>query len=265
MSATATTTGRHLEVNGARLYVEATGQGDPIVLAQPGLMSSAVYGGVASLLAERFRVVTFDSRGHGQSTNPSGELSYELLADDTAALIAALALKRPFVGGWSDGGEIALQLELRHPGVVRGLIAGGTSLELGTERARASMREMLHVGDDNAVDLDAFAATWGASLLPMMRQFHSGGEAHWQDVVQRSATMWLTYPGLTRAEVARIAAPTLVLVGDRDEFIPVEEGVRLYRELPNAELAILPGCSHMRPLGDPASFTCLISDFLARH
>jgi pimeloyl-ACP methyl ester carboxylesterase len=77
--------------------------------------------------------------------------------------------------------------------------------------------------------------------------------------------MWLTYAGLTRAEVARIAAPTLVLVGDRDEFIPIEEGVRLYRELPHAELAVLPGCSHMRPLGDPASFSRLIADFLARH
>jgi pimeloyl-ACP methyl ester carboxylesterase len=265
MSASATATGRYLEVNGARLHVEDTGQGDPLVLAQPGLMSSAVYGEVASLLAERFRIITFDSRGHGQSTNPSGELSYELIADDTAALIDALALERPFVGGWSDGGEIALQVELRHPGLARGLIAGGTSLELGTDKARASMRQMLHAGNDDTVDLEAFAATWGATLVPMMRQFHPDGEAHWQDVVRQSAAMWLTYGGLTRADVARIAAPTLVLVGDRDEHIPVEEGVRLYRELPNAELAILPGCDHMRPLGDPASFSRLIADFLVRH
>jgi pimeloyl-ACP methyl ester carboxylesterase len=265
MSAQATASGRQLRINGADLFVEEHGQGSPVVLVQPGLVSSAAYGGLVPLLAERFRVIAFDSRGHGRSTNPSGELTYELIADDTAAVIEALALERPFVGGWSDGGEVALQLELRHPGVARGLIAGGTSLELGTEKAKASMRALFHSSDNDTVDIDAFARDWGDSLLPMMRHFHPNGEAHWQDVVRRSASMWLTYAGLTREKVARITAPALVLVGDRDEFIPVEEGVRLYRELPNAELAILPGCDHMRPLSDPASFARAVTDFLGRH
>lgn len=267
MATNAGATGRRIEANGANLYVEERGQGHPLVLPQPGLVSSAVYGGVATLLAERYRVVTFDSRGHGRSTNPSGELSYGLLADDTAALIAALGLERPFVGGWSDGGETALQLGLRHPGLAHGLIAGGTGLEMGgSERARAETRAFFHVDRDDVVDLDAFATAWEASLLPLLRQSHPGGEPQWHAVVQQSATMWLTYAGLTRADVERITTPTLVVIGDRDEFVPVEEGVRLYRWLPNAELAILPGCGHMDAFfSDPANLVQIIVDFLHRH
>ena len=169
------------------------------------------------------------------------------------------------MGGWSDGGEVALQFGLRYPGRARALIAGGTSLELGTEKARAEMRAFFHIGDDGEVDLPAVAAAFEQTLLPMLRQSHPDGEDHWQSVLKQSARMWLTYAGFTREEIGRIKEPALVVVGDRDEHVPVEEAVRLYRWLPNAELAILPGSAHMRPVFDPHVFTCAITDFLQRH
>ncbi|HEU0164364.1 MAG TPA: alpha/beta hydrolase [Thermomicrobiales bacterium] len=258
--------GRMVAINGADLHVREIGQGQPIVLVQPGLLSGECYEQLATLLAARFRVVTFDSRGHGRSTNPGGVLTYELLADDTVELIRALGMERPFVGGWSDGGEVALQVGLRHPGLARGLIAGGTSLEMGgSERDLAGLRAFFCTGANDVVDVDAFATRWEGSLLPMLRESHPGGEAQWQDVVRWSARMWMTYVGLTREETARITAPTLVAIGDRDEFVPVEEGVRLYRWLPNAGLAILPGSNHMRPVFEPASFASVLTDFVDRH
>src|SRR6188472_943787 len=90
MTAGTSATERQVEVNGASLHIEEQGTGDPILLVQPGLMSSAVYAGITPLLAGHYRVIAFDSRGHGQSTNPNGELSYQLIADDAAALIDAL-------------------------------------------------------------------------------------------------------------------------------------------------------------------------------
>jgi len=265
MTASVQAVGQQIEVNGVSLHVEEQGTGDPLVLVHMGFASSASWAAVTPLLAGQFRVITFDSRGHGLSTNPSGTLRYELLADDTASLIDALGLERPFVGGWSDGGEIALQLGLRHPGCARALVAGGTSLELGSEKARAEMRGFLHADADGVVDLEAFTAAFEQHLLPMMRRWHPHGEEHWQAVVRQSATMWLTYSGLTREQVTQIDAPTLVLVGDRDEHIPVEEAVRLYRWLSNAELAILPGSDHLRPIFDPALFARTMTDFLQRH
>lgn len=266
VTTTAAATGRRIEINGANLYIQERGQGQAIVLVQPGLLSSEVYEAVASRLAERFRVITFDSRGHGQSTNPRGALSFEVLADDTGALIRTLDLEQPFVGGWSDGGEVALHVALRYPGLARGLIAGGTSLEMGgSERARSETRAFFHANAHNVVDIDAFATAHAASLLPYLRQVHPNGEAQWQNVVRWSAHMWLTYGGLSRAEAARIAVPTLVVCGDHDEFHPVEAGVRLYRWLPNAELAILPGSDHMRPVFEPACLTPILIDFIDRH
>lgn len=265
MIANATSAGQLLDVNGVRLYVEEHGQGDPLLLVQPGLLSSASWTGVVPLLAERFHVITFDHRGHGQSSDSSVDLSFELLADDTAAVAGALNLDAPFVGGWSDGGEVALQFGLRHPGRARALIAGATSLELGSDKTRAGMRAMFHIDDRDEPDMQAIAGDFAQSLLPMMRRMHPRREDHWQKVVRQSLRMWLSYPGFTQDEVSRIQEPTLVLVGDRDEHVPVEEAVRLYRWLPDAELAILPGSSHMRPVFDPHVFTAVITDFLQRH
>jgi len=193
-------------------------------------------------------------------------LSFPLPADDSTALITALGLVRPFVGGWSDGGETALQLGLRHPGLARALIAGGTSLAMGgSERARAETRAFL-IDANDVIALDAFAVAEELALLPFLRQSHPGGEPQRRDVVQQSATMWLISAGLAWAEVARNATPPLVVIGDRDEFHPVEERVRLDRWLPNAELAILPGCDHLHPFfTDPASLVRVIVDFLDRH
>ena len=265
MSASAPAVEQQIEVNGASLFVEEHGQGDPIVLVHAGLLSSGSWAGLVPLLAESFRVITFDNRGHGRSTNPSGALSFEQLADDTAALIEVLELERPFVGGWSDGGEVALQFGLRHPGRARALVAGGTSLELGSEATKSQMRAIFHVDDDGVVDLDAVASEFEQTLLPMLRHSHPRGEQHWRTIVQQSLTMWLSYSGLTREQVERITEPVLVVVGDRDEYVPVEEALRLYRWLPQAELAILPGTSHLRPIMDPATLARSLTDFLRRH
>jgi pimeloyl-ACP methyl ester carboxylesterase len=257
---------RQIEINGASLYVEERGQGDPLVLVQPGLVSSAVYAGLVPLLAEQFRVVTFDTRGHGRSTNPSGALSYELITQDTLALIEALGLERPFVGGWSDGGQVALEIGARHPGLARALIVGAASLELHTEASHEMMRTFFQVRPDGTVDFEAFATSqMGQMMLPMLRQLHPNGDEHWQSVMQRSARMWLTYAGLTQEQVGGIETPALVVVGDRDEVIPVDMALTLYRWLPNAELAILPGADHMHPIFDPALLASVVTGFMARH
>lgn len=257
---------RLIGINGVELAVRDEGAGIPFVLAQPGLISSAVYDSLIPLLTDRYRVIAFDSRGHGHSTNPSGELTYELVADDTAALIRSLDLHQPFVGGWSDGGEVGLQVGLRHPGLARGIVAGGTSLETGgSEKMRANYRAFFHTNDNDEPDLDAFAAEWGESFLPELREAHPHGEAQWQDVVRWSAKMWITYKGITSEEASRITAPTLVVLGDRDWSYPIEDGLVLLRRLPNAEFAIVPGSDHMRPVYEPTILAQILIDFFQRH
>ena len=95
--------GRSREVNGATLYYEDRGAGAPLVPDPRRAHLERHVGAAAALPHRTLRVITPDSRGHGRSTNPSGQLSYAQLADDVAALIAALGLVRPVVGGYSDG------------------------------------------------------------------------------------------------------------------------------------------------------------------
>lgn len=255
--------GRHIEVNGASLYVEEHGQGPPVVLVHPGLTSSAAYSGVVPLLAEQCRVITFDTRGHGHSTNPSGELSYTAIADDTAALMTALGLAQPVVGGWSDGGHVALEVGLRHPGQARALIVGAAFADF--ERIRPQVRDAFRVNADGRVDTEAYARQYADSVLPMMRRWQPGGEEQIWRIVQWEATMLLTYPGLTDEQLRRIETPALVIHADRDELIDLDAALDLFRGLPDAELAILPGATHMRPMFDPATFVRVVTDFLQRH
>jgi pimeloyl-ACP methyl ester carboxylesterase len=79
-------------------------------------------------------VFTPDSRGHGRTDNPSGEISYRVLADDIAALVRALDLHKPMIAGYSDGGQVALEIGLRYPDLPRCLIVGGASASMSAPR-----------------------------------------------------------------------------------------------------------------------------------
>ena len=117
--------GRFVELSGATVHYQDHGSGAPLILIHGGLSSGTQWQPLLPELADGFRVITPDSRGHGRSANPSGELCYPRLADDIAALIAVLGLGRPVVGGWSDGGQVALDLGARHPAAASALIVGG--------------------------------------------------------------------------------------------------------------------------------------------
>lgn len=92
------------------------------------------------------------------------------------------------------------------------------------------------------------------------------GEDYWKPYLQQLSTMWLAPLQYTSAELQQISAPTLILVGDRDDSIlPVEQAAELYRLLPNAELAILPGKNHFMPWANAELFVQVIIDFLLRQ
>jgi pimeloyl-ACP methyl ester carboxylesterase len=189
-------TGSYLDLNGAKIHYEEQGSGIPIVLVHGGFTSSARWAPTVPSLADAFRVITPDSRGHGNSDNPSGELSYPQLADDVAALIAELGLVRPIVGGYSDGGQVTLEFGVRHPGVARGLVVGAAYPDF----ARSGIRDInaAFIGADAAgnPDLGVLDANLG-SYAAAARSRHPGGEAQWRALVEQSARMWLDYPGLT--------------------------------------------------------------------
>jgi pimeloyl-ACP methyl ester carboxylesterase len=254
-----------IEANGAALHYEEDGGGAPLILIHGGLASAAQWGTVIPEIAKGFRVITPDSRGHGRSTNPLGELSYALIADDIAAMIAALGLERPVVGGWSDGGQVTLELGARHPGAAGALIVGAAYPDFEAGGLRESHRALLGADEMGVPEAAHVDAQLGESAEEI-KSLHPGGAEQWRELVRQTAPMWLDYEGLGPDELRAIETPVLVLAGDRDELIPIELAISLYRALPEAELAICPGLSHDGPTVERAPvFANLIRDFARRH
>lgn len=257
---------RVLEIHGADLHVDEHGRGASLVLVHGGLGSAAEWAPMIPLLADRFHVITLDNRGHGRSTNPRGVLSYPTLADDLAALIAAFGLERPVVGGWSDGGQIVLELAVRHPEAAGALVVGGAYPDFVSTGLHETHRALLGADAAGNPDLAHLAAEL-SDAAEEIRALHLGGQRHWAELIRQTAGMWLEYPGLTAHDVAAITHPTLVLAADRDEIIPLDLAVALYRALPNAEFAVGPRADHAAPLTAERApvFAALIGDFAQRY
>jgi pimeloyl-ACP methyl ester carboxylesterase len=254
-----------VEVNGAALHYEERGEGPALILIHGGLASGPDWEPLVPELGGDFRMITPDSRGHGRSTNPAGELSYARIADDVAKLIAALDVGRPVVGGWSDGGQVTLELGARHPGAAAALIVGAAYPDFDAGGIREAHRALLGADDSGVPDLAHLDEEFGKFADEFKAQ-HPGGAERWSSLVRQTAPMWLEYEGLGADEIARIEAPVLVLAGDRDEFIPLDLSVSLYRALPGAELAVCPSLSHEGPTPERAAvFADLIRDFARRH
>lgn len=257
--------GQAVEANGAALHYEQRGDGVPLILIHGGLASGAMWEPVVPELEDSFRVITPDSRGHGDSTNPSDTLSYSLIADDIAALIDVLGLDRPVVGGWSDGGQVTLELGASHPGAAAALVVGAAYPDFESTGLRDAHRELLGADDRGVPDERHLDAELGESAEEV-KALHPGGAEQWESLIRQTASMWLDYEGLDTGQLQAIQEPVLVLAGDGDEFIPVELAVKLYRQLHDAELAVCPRLSHDGPTPERATvLASLIRDFAVRY
>jgi pimeloyl-ACP methyl ester carboxylesterase len=236
--------------------VEA-GTGEPLLLLHGGMAStSAVWAGYGwswydalPELARHFRVIAPDTRGHGRTRNPGVPMSYPLLADDWAALIAALGLERPLVCGFSDGGIAATVMAIRHPGSARALVnvAGYDVFNPASQDFVRLRRRMGGSPDATAADPEYFAGKSAGQewFGRFVRDLDAAqGEGAWRSLLRDVFPMWTQPMAYTHADWAAIAVPTLIVVGDRDYYCTPEDGVTAYRALPRGELCILPGLDH---------------------
>lgn len=254
--------GDYIQANGLNIYYDEQGQGKPLLLIHAGTLTAKSWQPYLAAFAEHFRVITPDSRGHGRTANPTGSLSYRLLADDMAAFVQALALDKPLICGYSDGGQVALEIGMRYPELPQALVVGGAWFKF-TESYRAMTRALF--GDEQSPDVDTEKferenPSWAAGLQ------QSYGAEGWKTFLKQLKPMWASPLNYALDDFAQVVAPTLVLVGDRDEVVPIEEAAEMYRLLSNAELVVLPGADHGSFISAKAAlFQPLLLDFLLRH
>ena len=251
-----------VQANGVNMYYETHGQGEPLLLLHAGTLSADMWQPYLAAFTAHYRVIAPDMRGHGRSDNPTGAMSYRQLADEVVAFARALDLNKLPIAGFSDGGQVALEIGMRYPNLPRSLVVGGVWFQF-TAKYRAWARDAL--GDEESPEVDTVRLArdhpdWAAWLEQIY------GPDDWKPLLIHIKRMWTTPLNYTPDDFARVVAPTLVLLGDRDELVSIDEAAEMYRLLPAAELAVVPGANHGAFFSEKvAAFQSLMLDFLLRH
>ena len=222
----------------------------------------------AAALAKHYTVLRYDTRGHGQSSAPSGAYSLDMLADDLKALLDGLAVKQTHFVGLSMGGMIGQTFALKYPGVFTSLALCDTTSAYG-EDAMATWMERVRVTETKgmAAIVDGTLSRW---FTEAFRNSHP-------DVMKSAGEMIRTTPVAgyggccqalplinTTARLREIKCPAIVIVGADDPGTPVAMARIMHEAMPGSELLVLPSAAHIANLEQPAAFNAALSGFLSR-
>ena len=252
----------YVEVNGLNMYYEIHGTGQPLVLLHGAFSAIGTsFGDVLPQLAETRRVIAFEMQAHGHTADIDRPLSMEQMADDTAAALRQLGIEEADVFGYSMGAGVALQVAIRHPEVVRKLVLASVTynkngVHPGLMEGLAEMKpEMM------------FGSPWHEEytrIAPRPEDFAT--------LFAKKTQMDREVRDLPAEAIEEIQAPTLLIIGDSDIVRP-EHAVEMFRllgggvmgdlaGLPNSQLAILPGTTHVTVVQRADLLLAMIPPFL---
>ena len=240
-----------IDIDGLPVFYETEGDGDPIVLLHGGLADNSTWASQFSGFSPHRRVVSAERQAQGHTPDRPGPLTYQAMTDQTISFLEALGLGPVDLVGWSDGGMIGTLIVAEHPELVRTLTVTGSGFS-SVGYVPGAMEELVNLTPEDD-DMAMFVA--------MYEQASPDGALHFPDVWQKMRTMW-SEPFDWTAEVARITAPTLVIVGD-DDYITVSHAEQFSRKVRSGQLAVVPGASHILPMEKPDLFNRLVLDFTA--
>ena len=251
-----------VRANGVDIHYLERGTGVPLVLLHGGMVTTNpiwanhpfAYTSHLDAFAEHFRVIAPDTRGGGRTRHVGEPFTFDVLADDVLLLIDALHLDRPRLCGFSEGGTTATIVGLRKAGAVSAIVNdAGYDLFNPKSPSFAMMRQMLG-GTPEATEADPEAMQRAFDSNEEMRatfrlmqadQDGAQGAGHWKQYLRLAFERLSRGPGYGFVDLRAIAAPTMILVGDRDHFCTAEDGVAAFRALGRGELAILPHTGHV--------------------
>lgn len=248
-NSTATTTeskSGYVLVNGLQMYYEIHGVGQPLVLLHGAFSAIGTsFGKLLPSLAQSRQVIAFELQGHGRTADIDRPMSLEGMADDVAAALPQLRFERADILGYSMGAGVALHVAIRHPDVVRKLVLTSGTYKLsgvhpGIMEGLGEMKpEMM------------FGSPWHEEYMRLAPH-----PENFTTLFAKKTQMDRGTKDLTDETIRAIKAPTLLIIGDSDLVRP-EHAVEMFRllgggvfgdtpaGLPNSQLAILPGASHV--------------------
>ncbi len=261
-----------MTVNGTELHYDETGSGpEAVVMAHGLLLSGRMLDGVVAELRDRYRCVTFDFRGQGQSAVSPERYDLDTLTEDAAGLIRTLGCAPCHFLGFSMGGFVGMRLAMRHPELVRSLLLVGTSASCEPQRLKFRLlgwaARCLGV---RAVTPFVMPVQFGRSFL--RDPARAGLRREWFDRIAANdlaGGMMGVNAVIARTDfsgqLGHIRVPTLVVVGAEDRPTPPAEAEKLRAGIAGAELVVVPRAGHAVPIEEPTATAEAIARFLEPH
>lgn len=240
-----TAVGKFAEINGAKIYYEEYGKGEPLLLIHGNGGSIESMGNQIDYFKSKYRVIVADNRGQGKSELKTDSLTFVQIAKDTEELVNRLKLDSISIIGWSDGGIVGLQMGISGKSKIKKIVAMGANLR----------------PDTTAI------YSWAVKDLQNMRKMiiskikEKDTSENWNLMKQISGLL-ADQPNILVKDLSKIKAKVLVMAGDRD-VIRNEHTVEIFENIPKAQLCIMPGETHFTPASSPEVFNALANKFLS--
>jgi len=238
--------GKYVNLNGAKIYYEDYGTGEPMLLIHGNTASINAMGNQIDYFKNKYRVIIADNRGHGKSELKTDSLTYKQIAKDWEALANHLKLDSFYIVGWSDGGIVGLLMGINHKSKVKKIVAMGANLR----------------PDSSAI------YSWAVKDVQKQNKFinskikEKDTSENWY-LQKQIVGLLVNQPNITVSELLGINVPVLVIAGDKD-IIRGEHTLEIFKNIPKSQLCIMPGETHFAPASNPKLFNRIVEKFITK-
>jgi len=243
--------------DGVNIYYEDHGSGGAILLTHGYSATSKMWSGQIGPLSEKYRVISWDMRGHGQSDSPSDRNLYSEAhsIDDMAAILDSCGVSTAVIAGLSLGGYMSLAFNLKYPQRVTGLMLFDTGPGYKNDQARESWNDMARKRAD-VIDAKGLDSLGNSAEVRVSSHKSAAGLAN------AARGMLTQVDDRIIQSLPEITIPTLALVGEKDkQFLGATDYMAL--KIPGARKEIIPGAGHAANIDQPELFNSAVLDFVA--
>lgn len=243
-----TKVGKRVQVGDISMYYEIYGKGEPLMLLHGGYGSSEMMGGMIEAFSKKYQVIAVDSRSQGRtSDSDEKELTYAQMALDVNGFMDKLQIKKAKFVGWSDGGDIALELALIHPEKISKAVVLGANF--------TGEVSGVFIGVDTTWRMNPADPLFAKTKKELAKYFSTyermaPDKSRIASAKKKATDNAYNNPKITLAQLNSIQVPFLVMAGDHDMFT-IEHTIALYKNLPQASLYIVPDATHISPWEEP--------------
>jgi pimeloyl-ACP methyl ester carboxylesterase len=236
--------GKSVEINGAKIYFEEYGKGEPLLLIHGNSGSIKDMGNQIDYFKSKYRVIIADNRGQGKSELKTDSLTHTQITKDWNGLVNYLKLDSINIIGWSDGGIVGLKMGISGKSKIKKIVAMGANLR----------------PDSTAVNSWAVNDVLQSKKMISLKIQEQDTTANW-NLGKQLVGLLTDQPNVPIEDLSKITAKVLIIAGDED-IIRNKHNLEMYENIPKAQLCIMPGETHFTPASNPKLFNEIVNRFL---